>query len=394
MYKRIVWIILDSVGIGELPDAELFGDKGANTLGHIFSHVSDFDLPNMRQLGLGNIDGTPDIEPVRKPMGIYAKVAEVSMGKDTTVGHWEMTGIKTDIPFPTYPNGFPEEIINEFIEKANVPGVLCNQVGSGTEVIKKYGQEHIDTKMPIIYTSTDSVFQIACHEKVYSPDELYRLCQIARNILKGKHQVARVIARPFLGEDGDYIRTSNRRDFSVLPKCDTLLDMLYEKGIKVVAIGKISDIFCGRGVTKAIHTKDNMDGIDKLLEEMDVTKEGLIFLNLVDFDSKWGHRRDVNSYAKGLTEFDDKLNLIINNLSSDDLLIINADHGCDPTFKGTDHTREYIPVLIYGINANKDVNLHILNTFADIGQTIGDNFGVRLNIGESKLEEIWIKNII
>lgn len=394
MFKRVVWIILDSVGIGALPDAGKFGDEGADTLGSVFSKINNFDLPSMRKIGLGNIDETPKIKPVDSPIGIYGKSNEVSMGKDTTVGHWEMTGIKTETPFPTYPNGFPKDIIDKFIEKTNIPGIIYNQVGSGTDILKQYGREHIDTRKPIVYTSTDSVFQIACHEEVYSIEELYQMCKVAREILVGEHQVARVIARPFVEEKGEFKRTSNRRDFSIEPKDGNLLDLLKKNGISVVGIGKISDIFCGKGITKSIHSNDNMNGVDLLLEEMSKTKEGLIFVNLVDFDSKWGHRRDVEAYGNGLKEFDNRLSEIMEILEEDDLLIINSDHGCDPAFKGTDHTREYIPVLMYGPKANKNVNLHVLDTFADIGQTIAEIFDVKLDMGTSRLEEIWKSSII
>ncbi len=394
MYNRVIWIVLDSVGIGALPDAEKFGDEGANTLASVFTKIDKFDLPNMRKLGLGNIDDTPYIKPVKEPIGIYGKCREISMGKDTTVGHWEMTGINTQNPFPTYPQGFPDEIINEFIEKSNIPGILCNKVGSGTDILDIFGQMHIESRKPIIYTSTDSVFQIACHEEVYSPDELYRLCRIARSVLKGKHKVARVIARPFIGDKGAFVRTSNRRDFSIEPEEGNLLDLLSKKGIDVVSIGKISDIFCGRGITKSLHSKDNMNGIDLLLNEMKETKEGLIFANLVDFDSKWGHRRNIEAYGNGLAEFDNRIPEILNELADKDLLVINADHGCDPGFKGTDHTREYIPLLMYSPSGKRNVNLHVLDTFADIGQTIGENFGVKIKNGTSLLEEIWESNII
>ena len=319
---------------------------------------------------------------------------EKSKGKDTTVGHFEMTGIWTKQKFPTYPNGFPKEIIDRFIEESGIPGVLCNGVASGTEVIKQYGAEHEKTKKPIVYTSADSVFQIACNEDVYSPEELYRICMVARKILVGKNQVARVIARPFVDKNGVYTRTSNRKDFSVEPEDGNLLDVLNKNNINVWAVGKINDIFCGKGINKAVHIENNMDGVDKTLMLMNEMDKGLIFTNLVEFDSKWGHRRDVDGYSRGLVDFDNRLPEIISNLRDDDVLIINADHGCDPTFKGTDHTREYIPVLMYGKKAKSGVNLHVLNTFADIGQTIADNFGCKISMGTSRLEEIWKNNII
>ncbi len=396
MFKRVIWIILDSVGIGELPDAEEFGDEGADTLGHIFETIKNYNLPNLRKLGLGNIDGISEyiVSDNGEPIGIFGKAKEISKGKDTTVGHFEMTGIWTKKKFPTYPNGFPEDIIEKFINEAKIPGVLCNKVASGTEVINKYGKEHMETKKPIVYTSADSVFQVACHEEVYSLHELYKICDIVRNILVGEHQVARVIARPFVTQNGEFVRTSNRKDFSVEPKDNFLLDELNKNNVKVWAVGKINDIFCGKGISKEVHTDDNMDGVDKTIQLMGQMDEGLIFTNLVEFDSKWGHRRDIDGYAKGLQDFDNRLDEIIKKLQDDDLLIINADHGCDPTFKGTDHTREYIPVLMYGKKAYSNVNLHTLDTFADIGQTVADNFGCRITIGTSRLEKIWRNNIV
>lgn len=394
MFNRVIWIILDSVGIGELPDADMFGDVRADTLGHIFETIKDYNLPNMEKLGLGNIDEISKYIKKAETAGIYGKAKEVSAGKDTTVGHFEMTGIWTKQRFPTYPNGFPQDIIDKFIKEAGIPGILCNGVASGTEVIKQYGAAHEATGKPIVYTSADSVFQVACHEDVYPPEELYRICMVARKILVGENQVARVIARPFVGRDGEYIRTSNRKDFSVEPDDGNLLDVLNKNNINVWAVGKINDIFSGKGINKTVHIEDNMDGVDKTLKFMEEMDKGLIFTNLVEFDSKWGHRRDVEGYAKGLVDFDNRLPEIIQSLREDDLLIINADHGCDPTFKGTDHTREYIPVLMYGRKANSGVNLHVLDTFADIGQTIADIFGCRISMGTSRLEEIWRNNII
>lgn len=389
MFKRIIWIILDSAGIGALPDAKDFGDEGADTIGHVFEKIDKFDLPNMRNIGLGNIDGIKNVLPVKTPAGIYGKAAEMSNGKDTTVGHWEMTGIYTKDRFPTYPKGFPEKIIKEFIECSNIEGILGNKAASGTEIIEEYGKQHMETGKPIVYTSADSVFQIACHEDVISVERLYELCENARKILGGEDKVARVIARPFTGEEGNFVRTANRKDFSVEPEDGNLLDILNKNGIKIYGIGKINDIFCGKGITKSVHTDDNMDGVDKTIETMKTLDSGLIFTNLVEFDSKWGHRRDIEGYGKGLKDFDLRLPEIIASMREDDLLIINADHGCDPAFHGTDHTREYIPVLMYGKKAAVNKNLHIMDTFADIGQTIADNFGFEIKIGKSRLEEIW-----
>ena len=372
MFHRIIWIILDSVGAGELPDSDQYHDTGADTLGHIFQKLPGFDLPNLRKLGLGNIDGLDKIPEESRPVGIYGKAKEVSVGKDTTVGHFEMTGIYTEKMFPTYPDGFPQEIIDKFIKWSNLPGILCNKTGSGTEILEQYGAEHLKTRKPIIYTSVDSVFQIACHEEIYS------------------HCVARVIARPFVGTEGHFTRTANRRDFSVMPEDGNLLDLLEKKNIKVYAVGKIADIFCKKGIYKSVHTRNNMDGIARTLQFMKEIPEGLIFTNLVDFDTVWGHRRDLHGYGTGLQQFDQKLPEIIAAMNKDDLLIINADHGCDPVFRGTDHTREYVPVLMYGAQTQKNVNLHILNSFADIGQTIADNFGIQIKHGTSQLDKITL----
>ncbi|MBQ3545258.1 MAG: phosphopentomutase [Lachnospiraceae bacterium] len=389
--KRVIWIILDSVGMGELPDASLFDDVGTNTIGHVAERVGGLHIPNMVSLGLGNIDGMKNIDKADNPIGCYARMAELSNGKDTTIGHWEMTGIYSKEKFPTYPIGFPKEIIDEFVNATGVPGVLGNIVASGTEIIKEYGDEHIVSKKPIIYTSADSVFQIACHEDVYSPEELYEMCVKARAILKGKDEVGRVIARPFVGKNSEegFIRTSNRRDFSRLPDKNNLLSKMKRAGLNVAAVGKIEDIFANQGITTAIHTKDNLDGVKKTLDYMNEIESGLIFTNLVEFDSKWGHRNDYEGYAKGLEEFDIALKDILESMKESDLLFINADHGCDPTTKGTDHTREYVPLLIYGKSIKNNVNLGTLTTFADTGQTIAEIFEIeKLEIGTSFLDKI------
>lgn len=383
MFKRVIWIILDSVGIGEAPDAAAFQDVGADTLGHIVEKRGLF-VPNMEKLGLFAIDGTrlPKTEVV--PIGAYGKAKELSNGKDTTTGHWEMTGIYTKQAFPTYPDGFPKEIVDAFLKETGCKGILGNHVASGTTIINELGDEHMRTGYPIVYTSADSVFQIAAHEDVIPVDSLYRICHIARGILTGKHGVARVIARPFVKEEGKYVRTSNRRDFSLKPSEKSLLPYLSEAGYRVTGVGKIEDIFCGAGIGDSVHTKNNSDGMDKTVDFMETQHDGLIFTNLVEFDSTWGHRRDLEGYAQGLESFDDRLGQVLFKLREDDLLIINADHGCDPTFRGTDHTREYIPVLMYHKGMQQGVNLGILDTFADIGATIADNFGVpRLPIGQS-----------
>lgn len=388
MINRVIWIILDSVGMGELPDADKFGDVGSNTLGNIATKRG-LKVPNLINLGLGNIEGMVGLELVKNPIGSFGRVAELSNGKDTTIGHWEMVGIHSPVAFPTYNNGFPEEIINEFIQKTGCKDILGNKVASGTEIIKELGDEHVQTGFPIIYTSADSVFQIAAHEEVIPIKELYRICEIAREILKGEHAVARVIARPFLGDSGDYYRTSNRHDYSLVPPEDTVLDRLQDNNYDVIGVGKIEDIFSGKGITQATHTKDNMDGVDQTLKYMKEENRGLIFTNLVEFDSKWGHRNDVEGYAKGLEDFDKRLPEIISAMKDTDILILNADHGCDPTTVSTDHSREYVPLLIYGKNIKNNINLKTRKTFADIGQTIADIFSVeKLKVGESFLEDI------
>lgn len=389
MINRVIWIILDSVGMGELPDAAKFGDEGSNTLGNVSKAVGGLKVPTMSKLGLGNIDGMINIDTVEKPLGAYARLAELSDGKDTTIGHWEMIGIHSAKPFPTYPNGFPKEIIDEFIQLTGVKGVLGNCVASGTEIIERLGKEHMETGYPIVYTSADSVFQIACHEDIISTSRLYEMCQIARDILVEEHAVARVIARPFIGEDGSFERTSNRRDFSLKPPAENLLVYMQEAGLDVIAVGKIEDIFDKEGITEAIHTKDNQDGIEKTIEYMKQENRGLIFTNLVEFDMKWGHRNDVTGYAGGIEAFDRQLPRILNLMKEDDILIINADHGCDPTTPSTDHSREYVPLLIYGKSLKENINLGTGKTFANIGQTIADIFNLKpLNIGESYLSKI------
>lgn len=389
MGKRVVWIVLDSVGIGELPDAADFGDEGAYTLAHTWDKNKGLNIPNMIKLGLGNIDESNNIPVCNNPIGCYAKAAEMSNGKDTTVGHWEMAGVYSPNRLPTYPDGFDKNIIDKFIAMTGVQGVLGNCVASGTEIIKKLGREHLDSMMPIVYTSADSVFQIACHEDIYSPDRLYEMCKIARGILVGENGVARVIARPFIGSYPDFKRTSNRRDFSLEPDKNNILEKMKSKGYDVIAVGKIEDIFAKSGITEAVHTKDNQDGIDKTIEYLKKDNNGLIFTNLVEFDSTWGHRRDWKGYGQGLEQFDERLPEIMAAMNDEDILIINADHGCDPTFKGTDHTREYIPILVYGKSIKSGINLGVRKSFADIGQTIAEVFDTgKLAIGESFLDII------
>ncbi len=388
--RRVIWIVLDSVGMGELPDAAAYGDAGSNTLGNIAKTVG-LKLPNMRSLGLGNIDGMEGIDPVDNPKGCYGRLAEVSKGKDTTTGHWEMVGIISEKPFPTYPDGFPQDVIDAFCKVAGVKGVLGNCVASGTKIIEELGEEHLRTGYPIVYTSADSVFQIACHESIYPPEKLYEICEAARELLCGEHAVGRVIARPFIGNNSnDFTRTSNRRDFSLKPPKNNLLVKLNDNNVPVWAVGKIEDIFCGEGITEAVHIKDNNDGLDKTIEYMENIEGGLIFTNLVEFDSVWGHRNDPEGYAKGLEAFDERLPEMLDRLKEEDMLIITADHGCDPTTESTDHSREYVPVLFYGKNLQNNINLGTGATFASIGQTVAEYLGIGkvLAAGESFMDVI------
>lgn len=388
MIKRVILIILDSVGMGALPDADKYGDVGADTIGHVAKFNGGLKLPNMESIGLGLIEGIQNINKVSNPLGCYGKFYEASNGKDTVTGHWEMVGVKSEIPLPTYPNGFPAEIIKEFEEKTGRK-VIGNKTASGTEILDELGEEQLKTGALIVYTSADSVFQIAAHEDIIPIEELYKYCEIARNMLTGDNAVARVIARPYLGKPGNFSRTSNRKDYALLPPHATALDKLQEAGVKVMAVGKIEDIFSGKGIHSAVHTKDNMDGVDKTLDYMKTEKEGLIFTNLVDFDMKWGHRNDAKSYGKGLEEFDVRLKEIMQNMESDDILFITADHGCDPTYPGTDHTREYVPFLAYGEPLKKDYNLGTKVGFFNMGQTICDIFNSEKIInGDSFLGEI------
>lgn len=371
--KRVFLIVLDSVGIGEMPDAADYGDAGSNTL-KAASTSDKFSMPNMRKMGLFNIDGV-DIGPKEeKPMAAYARLAEVSKGKDTTIGHWEIAGIQSERPLPTYPNGFPQEVLEEFIAQTG-RGVICNLPYSGTDVIRDYGKEHCDTGKLIVYTSADSVFQIAAHEELVPPETLYEYCRIARKILQGEHGVGRVIARPFTGSEGNYIRTSNRHDFSLLPPKATMLDQLKEAGYDVLAVGKIYDIFAGQGITEYVYTKNNDDGVNKLLQYMERDFNGLCFVNLVDYDMLYGHRNDVDGYAAALTRFDERLLEILAKMREDDILMITADHGCDPITPSTDHSREYIPLILYGKKVTPG-NYGTRPTFSDIGATVLHQFGI------------------
>lgn len=385
MYKRIFLIVLDSVGIGKAKDAFKFGDTNSNTLGHIIEKTN-VNLKNLNQLGLNNL-----LKDENEKVKAYHTVAnEISNGKDTLTGHLEMMGIKTEIPFKTFTEtGFPDELIKELEKQCNRK-VIGNCNASGTEIIERLGKEHMETGSIIVYTSADSVLQIAAHEEVIPLEELYNICEIARNItLKDEYKVGRVIARPFIGEPGNFVRTSNRHDYALDPSSSTVLDYLKESNYDVISIGKIADIFNNNGITESIKTKDNNDGIDKIIEILKKDFTGLCFANLNDFDSKYGHRRDVIGYKDALLEFDNRLPEIINLLKKDDLLIITADHGNDPTFKGTDHTREQVPVYIYNNELKEPKKINELNTFADIGFSIADNFNVTLpNIGTSFLKEL------
>jgi phosphopentomutase len=390
LLKRVFLVVLDSVGIGELPDAALYGDEGSNTL-YAASTSQYFDMPNMRKLGLFQIDGLKDkftkYQADIEFDGTVARLAERSKGKDTTTGHWEIAGIVSEKPFPTYPNGFPEEVIKSFEEQTGRK-VLCNKPYSGTEVIKDYGKEHVETGALIVYTSADSVFQIAAHEDVVPVEELYRYCEIARKLLTGKHGVGRVIARPFTGTNPDYKRTANRHDFSLEPPT-SMLDQMKDSGLEVLGVGKINDIFAGKGITNTVRTHDNAEGIEKLIERTGWDFEGLCFVNLVDFDMVYGHRNDIDGYAKALTYFDEQLPRILGGLHEEDILMITADHGCDPSTPSTDHSREYIPFVVYGKNVKKGANIGTRNCFSDIAATLLDYFNMESQVaGTSFLKDI------
>ena len=388
-FSRVFLIVMDSVGIGEQPDAPKFRDEGANTLGHIAERVEHFHLPNLAKLGLGNIAPLRNVPAASQPAAHYGKMQEISMGKDTTTGHWEIMGLHVSTPFNTYPDGFPAALISEFEERIGRK-VLGNKVASGTDILDELGAEHMETGAIIVYTSADSVFQVAAHEEVVPLDELYRICEIARELtLRDEFAVTRVIARPFVGEPGQFVRTSNRHDYSVKPFAPTVMNELQNAGLTSIAIGKISDIYAEEGITKSIRTKDNMDGVDQLLGTMKESFTGLSFVNLVDFDAKYGHRRDPQGYGQALMEFDARIPEILAGLTENDLLVITADHGDDPVHHGSDHTREYVPLLAYhkGIAAGTD--LGIRGTFADLGATIADNFGVPAPaIGKSFLNRV------
>ncbi|RKP51509.1 phosphopentomutase [Cohnella endophytica] len=392
-FERISVIVLDSVGIGALPDAHEFGDEGSHTLGHIGEHVPGMKLPNLAALGLGNIAPLSTIPAAESPLACYGKMAEVSVGKDTMTGHWELMGLKVEVPFQVYPDGFPAELIEKF-EQLTGRKVIGNKPASGTEILDEYGEEQLRTGAWIVYTSADSVMQIAAHEDVIPLEELYRACEIAREItLNDPYVVGRIIARPYIGEPGAYARTPNRHDYALEPIGETVLDHIKDKGYDVISVGKINDIFTGQGIKESHPTKSNLDGIKTTIELLKRPFNGMLFTNLVDFDSLYGHRRDPEGYASCLEEFDQYLPELMQLTGDKDLLIITADHGNDPTWPGTDHTREYVPILIYNpLLANSSSSIGIRETFADLAATIAHNFEVAApNIGKSFLELLNVK---
>ena len=370
MRKRVIFIVLDGVGIGEMRDSYQYGDQGSHTLKNTALAVGGLKTPNLQRLGLGNIEAIPGVEPVADPAGAYGKMEERSCGKDSTVGHWEMMGLIKEKPFPTYPQGFPEQIIDEF-ERAIGRKTIGNKVASGTRIINELGEEHIKTGYPIVYTSADSVFQIAAHEEVVPVEQLYQWCQIARGILLGDHGVGRVIARPFIGQPGSCTRTSNRHDFSLEPGRN-VLDILLEKGLTVIGVGKIKDLFAGRGLSESYPTTSNQEGIQRLIKLVQEGKGDLIFVNLLDFDQTFGHRNDASGYAGALEEFDQGVGILLDAIRPGDLLFITADHGNDPTTPSTDHSREYVPLLVYGKRSPGGIDLGVRGCFADLGRTIAN----------------------
>ena len=387
-FGRVCLVVLDSAGIGEMPDAAEWGDAGADTLGNILK-TRTVSLPNLQGLGLGNIRPLSGVDPADSPIGSYGKCTLKSNGKDTTTGHWEMAGIILEKAFPTYPNGFPDRIIDRFVAEARVPGILGNVPASGTEIIKELGDEHVRTGKPIVYTSADSVFQIAAHEEVVPLDRLYEMCEIARRILDGEDKVGRVIARPFLGSTAaDFKRTENRHDYAVPPPRENLLWLLNDVGLDVICIGKIASIYDSVGVTRDLAAKNNDQAVDQTVAALKADSRGLIFSNLVDFDMLYGHRRDPEGYAAALEHFDARMPEIFTAMREDDLFILTADHGNDPTFRGTDHTREYAPLIVYGSSAKAGVNLGTRSSLADIGRTIAQNFGLALSAGDSFLADV------
>jgi phosphopentomutase len=386
--NNFVIIILDGVGVGELPDASNYGDQGSNTLGNLARHVGGLNLPNLQKFGLGNIIPIMGVEKNPLATASYGKLTEISPGKDSTTGHWEIGGLKVDFDFPYYPNGFPEKLVNKFLDETGLEGILGNKAASGTEIIEELGDEHVETGNPIVYTSADSVFQIAAHEEVIKLDKLYEICEIARTkVLIDKDSVGRVIARPFIGESGNYKRTTNRRDFSLDPTGRTILNYLQESDIETIAIGKINDLFNYNGITTKLKTKSNKEGVQQISESLRGKQNSLIFANLVDFDVYYGHRNDPEGFAKALEEFDEDLPNIIQSMDETDNLVITADHGNDPTSRSTDHSREYVPLLYYN-KTRKPKNLGTRQTFSDIAQTVAHFFRINNDLkGTSFLNE-------
>jgi len=388
-YKRVFLIVLDSVGIGEAPDAKEFNDVGADTLGHIAEHMGGLTMPNMAKLGLSNIREIKGIPVQNQPLAYYTKMQEASNGKDTMTGHWEIMGLKIEQPFQVFPDGFPDDLIQELEEKTGRK-IIGNKPASGTEILDELGEEHMKTGSLIVYTSADSVLQIAAHEEVVPLEELYNICEMARQMtMNDKYMVGRIIARPFLGKPGEFTRTANRHDYALKPFERTVMNELKDSGYDVLSIGKIADIYDGEGITQSLRTKSNMDGMDKLKDTLNMNFTGLSFLNLVDFDALFGHRRDPAGYGQALEEYDNRLTEVLEKLTEDDLLILTADHGNDPIHHGTDHTREYVPLLIYSPKMKEGKELPVRETFADVGATIADNFNVKMPAhGKSFLSEL------
>jgi phosphopentomutase len=386
-FKRIILLILDACGVGALPDAGQYGDIGSDTIANTARKVGGLHMPNLGAMGLGCIDKIMEVEPVVMPLACYGKMAELSRGKDSTVGHWEIAGLVSEKPFPVFPDGFPPDLIEKF-ETLSGFKIIGNKPASGTKIIEELGDQHRATGQLIVYTSADSVFQIAAHKETVPLQKLYEVCRIARDMLTGEWGVSRVIARPFEGESGAYKRTPERKDFSILPPSPTVLDKLKQSGRNVVGIGKIEDLFAGQGLTASYHTKSNHEGVNKIIEVMNATDSGLIFINLVDFDMLWGHRNDYEGFAHGLQAFDRRLPEIVGFMTPDDLLIITADHGCDPTTESTDHSREYVPLLAYSKALKNPRSLGIRETFADVAQTICQNFKLEpFQVGKGFLDE-------
>jgi phosphopentomutase len=395
MFNRAVILVMDSAGVGAMPDAAEYGDVGSDTLGNISRTTGGLNMPVMRSLGLGNLHRIQGVPSVDNPAGLYGRMMEASKGKDTTTGHWEIAGLTSRRPFPTYPHGFPPEVIDQF-EKETGTRAIGNYPASGTVIIEELGEQHMKTGYPIVYTSADSVFQIAAHEEIIPISRLYEMCKIARNILRNEHAVGRVIARPFIGQPGNFQRTRNRHDYSVSPPEKTLLDYLQEEGFDVIGVGKISDIFNGSGTTESYPMNDNRHGMEITRDLLKKNNKGLIFTNLIDFDMLYGHRNDPEGYAQALESMDAFLPQILEAMKEDDILFITADHGCDPTTTSTDHSREYVPLIVYSPSLKGGINLGIRNSFADISKTIGEIFGIQDKIqnGESFYSEFKVKSVI